>query len=175
MARRKDDSREPKRGKSLGEQIRMWAGTLAKVAVVVVSVFVGLHYMINAEIGPVKKQIEAEIAPIKQQIENIEVRLDKLEKTLEKEIGRVEVRLDKLEGRVDQLDDKLDRFIEAMANFRVEVLTWMARNESSRQTSSSQSNGGHEGQSDSSSLPVDGGGSTVPVAGRSGTRGGHGC
>ena len=157
MAHREDDSQEPKRGKSLGEQIRMWAGTLAKVAVVVVSVFVGLHYMINAEIGPVKKQIEAEIAPVRQQIVNIE-----------KGFGRVEAKLDKL-------DDKLDRFIEAMANFRIEVLTWMARNESSRQTSSSQSDGGHGGHTDASSLPVDGGGSTVPVAGRSGTRGGHGC
>ena len=146
MARREDDSREPKRGNSLGEQIRMWAGTLAKVAVVVVSVFVGLHYMINAEIAPVKLQIE----------------------NVEKGFGRVEAKLDKL-------DDKLDRFIEAMADFRIEVLTWMARNESSRQTSSGRCDGGHEDHSDSSSLPVDGGGSTVPVAGHSGTRGGHGC
>ena len=157
MALREDDSRDPKRRATLGEQIRMWAGTLAKIAVVVVPVFAGLHYMINAEIAPVRKQIEAEIAPIKLQIENVEVRLDKLE------------------GRVDQLDDKLDRFIEAMANFRIEVLTWMARNESSRQTSSSQSDGGHEGHSDASSLPVNGGAPTVPVAGRSGTRDGHGC
>ena len=197
MALSEDDSREPKRGKSLGEQIRIWAGTLAKIAVVVVPVFAGLHYMINAEIAPVRKQIEAEIAPIKLQIEaeiapvklqieaeiapvklqieNVEVRLNKFEKTVEKEIGRVEVKLDKLEGRVDQLDDKLDRFIEAMANFRVEVLTWMARNESSRQSSSSQSDGGHEGHSDASSLPVDGGAPTVPVAGHVGAGGGHGC
>ena len=157
MAHREDDSREPKRGKSLGEQIRMWAGTLAKIAVVVVPVFAGLHYMINAE-----------IAPVRQQIENVEVRMNKLEKTVEKEIGRVE-------ARVDQLDGKLDRFIEAMADFRVEVLTWMARNESSRQTSSGQSDGGHEGHPDSSSLPVDGGAPTVPVAGHVGARGGHGC
>ena len=157
MALREDDSREPKRGKSLGEQIRMWAGTLAKIAVVVVPMFAGLHYMINAE-----------IAPVRQQIENVEVRMNKLEKTVEKEIGRVE-------ARVDQLDGKLDRFIEAMADFRIEVLTWMARNESSRQTSSSQSDGGHEGHSYASSLPVDGGAPTVPVAGRSGTSGGHGC
>ena len=108
--------------------------------------FVGLHYMINAEIAPVRQQIE-----------------------------NVEVRMNKLECRVDQLDSKLDRFIEAMADFRIEVLTWMARNESSRQTSSSQSDGGHKGHPDSSSLPVDEGAPTVPVAGRSGTRGGHGC
>ena len=157
MALREDDSQDPKRRATLGEQIRMWAGTLAKIAVVVVPVFAGLHYMINAE-----------IAPVKQQIVNVEVRLNKLDKTVEKEIGRVE-------ARVDQLDGKLDRFIEAMADFRVEVLTWMARIESSRQTSSSQRDGGREGHSDASSLPVDSSAPTVPVAVPVGARDGHRC
>ena len=157
MALREDDSRDSKRGMSLGEQIRMWAGTAAKVAVVVVPVFAGLNYMINAEIEPVRKQIS-----------NVDVRLDKLEKTVEKEIGRVEGRVDKLEGKVDQLDNKMDdkfeKLGENLAAFRLEVLTWMARNEASQQTSSSQSDGGEEGSADTSSLQPDDSAPTVPIS-----------
>ena len=164
MAFNEDDSRDPKRGMSLGEKIRMWAGTTAKVAVLVVPVFAGLNYMINAEIEPVRKQIS-----------NVEVRLDKLEKTVEKEIGRVEGRVDRLEDKVDQLEDKVDQLDnkmddkfeklgEDLAAFRLEVLTWMARNEASRQTSSSQSDGGEEGSADTSSLQPDGSAPTVPIS-----------
>ena len=157
MALREDDSRDPKRGMSLGEQIRMWAGTAAKVAVVVVPVFAGLNYMINAEIEPVRKQIS-----------NVDVRLDKLDKTVEKEIGRVENTVEKeigrVEGRVDQLDGKIEKFSNDMAAFRLEVLTWMARNEAYRQTDSDRSDGGKEGSADTSSLQPDGSAPTVPIS-----------
>ena len=157
MAFNEDDSRDTKRRVSLGELIRMWAGTAAKVAVVVVPVFAGLNYMINAEIEPVRKQIS-----------NVDVRLDKLEKTVEKETGRVEGRVDRLEDKVDQLDNKMDdkfeKLGEDLAAFRLEVLTWMARNEASRQTGSSQSDGGEEGSADTSSLQPDGSAPTVPIS-----------
>ena len=168
MALREDDSRDSKRGMSLGEQIRMWAGTAAKVAVVVVPVFAGLNYMINAEIEPVRKQIS-----------NVDVRLDKLDKTVEKEIGRVENTVEKeigrventvekeigrVEGRVDQLDGKIEKFSNDMAAFRLEVLTWMARNEAYRQTDSDRSDGGKEGSADTSSLQPDGSAPTVPIS-----------
>ena len=139
MAFSEDDSRDPKRRMSLGEQIRMWAGTGAKVAVVVVPVFAGLNYMINAEIEPVRKQI-----------------------------SNVEARVDKLEDKVDRLDVKLDgkfeKLGEDLAAFRLEVLTWMARNEASRQTGSSQSDGGEEGSADTSSPHPDGSAPTVPIS-----------
>ena len=157
MAFSEDDSRDPKRRMSLGEKIRIWAGTAAKVAIVVVPVFAGLNYMINAEIEPIRKQIS-----------NVEVRLDKLEKTVEKEIGRVEGRVDKLEDKVDQLDNKLDdrfeKLGEDLAAFRLEMLAWMARYEASRQTNSSQSDGGEECSADTSSLQPDGSAPTGPIS-----------
>ena len=139
MALREDDSRDPKREMSFFDQIGKWAGLGAKVAVVVVPVFAGQHYMMNAE-----------IAPLRQQVENVEARLGRLE-------GRFE------------------RFSEAMADFRVEVLTWMARNESPRQTSSGQSDGGHEGRSDASSPPIDGSAQAIPVVRFVAAEDGHGC
>ena len=104
-----------------------------------VPMFAGQHYMMNAE-----------IAPLRQQVENVEAGLGGLE-------GRFE------------------RFSEAMADFGVEALTWMARNESSRQTSSDLSDGGHEGRSDSSSPQLDGSVPTVPIAGLVRAEHGPGC
>ena len=164
MALREDDSRDPKRETSFFDQISRWAGLGVKVAVVAVPVFASLHYM-----------IQAEIAPVKQQIANVEGRLEGLEGRLEGLEGRMDGRMDRLEGRVDKLDDKLDRFIETMADFRVEVLTWMARNESPRQTSSGQSDGGHEGHADASSPPLEGSAQAIPVARFVAAEDGHGC
>ena len=139
MAFNEDDSRDTKRRVSLGELIRMWAGTAARVGVVVVSVFAGLNYMIKAEIEPVRKQI-----------------------------SNLEARVDNLEDKVDRLDNKVDgkfeKLGEDLAAFRLEVLTWMARNEASRQTGSSQSDGGEEGSADTSSLQPDGSAPTVPIS-----------
>ena len=104
-----------------------------------VPMFAGQHYMMNAE-----------IAPLRQQVENVEAGLGGLE-------GRFE------------------RFSEAMADFRVAALTRVARNESSRQTSSDQSDGGHEGRSDSSPPQLDGSVPTVPIAGLVRAEHGPGC
>ena len=146
MAFSEDDSRDPKRRMSLGEKIRMWAGTAAKVAVVVVPVFAGLNYMIKAEIEPVRKQIS-----------NLEARVGKLEDKVDR-LG------DKMDSKFDQLDDKFEKLGEDLAAFRLEMLAWMARYEASRLTNSSQSYGGEEGSADTSSLQPDGSAPTVPIS-----------
>ena len=157
MALREDDSRDPKKEKSFFEMIGRWLGFGTKVVVVVGPMFVGLHFLIEAEVEPVRQQIK------------------KVEATLEGRLDGLEGRMDRLEGRVDKLDDKLDRFIETMADFRVEVLTWMARNESPRQTSSGQSDGAREGRSDASSPPFEGSAQAIPVARPVAAEDGHGC
>ena len=144
MALREDDSRDPKREMSFFEQIDMWADIGAKVAVVVVPMFVSLHYMISTEVALVMQQIGTS------------------EARLEGRMNGVEDSVDGLERRFDRLDDKLDRLIEDMAEFRVEVLTWMARNDSSRQTNSDRIDGEREGRTDDSSPPLDESAPIVP-------------
>ena len=146
MAFNEDDSRDPKRRMSFGEQIRTWAGTAARVGVVVVSVFAGLNYMIKAEIEPVRKQIS-----------NLEARVDNLEDKVDR-LG------DKMDRKFDQLDDKFEKLGEDLAAFRLEMLAWMARYEASRQTDSGQSDGGEDGSADTSSLQPDGSAPTVPIS-----------